>query len=61
MGARIDDHFMTAEYDGPVIATARYSAHAADGGRGAQARAAGGAAAREKPSGLVGLVSRLRA
>ncbi len=29
MGTRIDDHFMTAEHDGRVIATARYSSHAA--------------------------------
>ncbi len=35
MGARIDDDFMTAEYDGRVIATARYSAHAAADGQGA--------------------------
>ena len=26
MAARIEDHFMTAEHDGRVIATARYSA-----------------------------------
>jgi hypothetical protein len=36
MGARIDD-FMTAEHDGRVIATARYSAHAAANGQGAWA------------------------
>jgi hypothetical protein len=35
MGARIDDDFMTAEYDGRVVATARYSAHAAPDGQGA--------------------------
>ena len=35
MAARIDDDYMTAEYDGRVIATARYSAHAADDGQGA--------------------------
>jgi hypothetical protein len=35
MGARIDDDFMTAEFDGRVIATARYSAHAAADGQGA--------------------------
>jgi hypothetical protein len=35
MGARIDDNFMTAEYDGRVIATARYYAHAAADGQGA--------------------------
>jgi hypothetical protein len=34
MGARIDD-FMTAEYDGRVVATARYGAHAAADGQGA--------------------------
>jgi hypothetical protein len=34
MAARIDDEYMTAEHDGRVIATARYSAHAtADGQR----------------------------
>ena len=32
MGARIDDDYMTAEYDGRVVATARYSAHAAADG-----------------------------
>jgi len=35
MGARIDDGFMTAEYDGRVIATARYSSHASADGQGA--------------------------
>jgi hypothetical protein len=35
MAARIDDDFMTAEHDGRVIATARYSSHAAADGRGA--------------------------
>ena len=35
MGARIDDDFMTAEYDGRVIGTARYSGHAAADGQGA--------------------------
>jgi hypothetical protein len=35
MAARIDDDYMTAEHDGRVIATARYSSHAADGGQGA--------------------------
>jgi hypothetical protein len=35
MGARIEDHFMTAEHDGRVIATARYSEHAAADGRSA--------------------------
>ena len=34
MAARIDDNFMTAEYDGRVIATARYCQHAKDDGRG---------------------------
>ena len=29
MAARIEDHFMTAEYDGHVIATAQYRLHAA--------------------------------
>jgi hypothetical protein len=33
--AQIEDHFMTAEYDGHVIATARYGPHAAADGRGA--------------------------
>lgn len=35
MAARIEDHFMTAEYDGRIIATARYSKDAAADGRGA--------------------------
>ena len=35
MGARIEDHFMIAEYDGRIIATARYSSHAAADGQGA--------------------------
>ena len=35
MAARIEDNFMTAEYDGRVIATARYSSHAAADGQGA--------------------------
>ena len=35
MAARIDDDFMTAEYDGQVLATAQYNAHAAAGGQGA--------------------------
>ena len=35
MAARIEDHFMTAEHDGRIIATARYSSHAAADGRGA--------------------------
>jgi hypothetical protein len=35
MAARIEDGFMTAEYDGRVIATARYNAHAAADGQGA--------------------------
>ena len=34
MAARIDDDFMTAEFDGRVIATARYSSHAAADGHG---------------------------
>jgi hypothetical protein len=34
MAARIDDDIMTAEFDGRLIATARYSSHAA-GGQGA--------------------------
>ena len=33
MAARIEDDFMTAEYDGRVIATARYSSHAAADGQ----------------------------
>ena len=35
MGAQIEDHFMTAGYDGRIIATARYSSHAAADGQGA--------------------------
>jgi hypothetical protein len=35
MAARIEDHFMTAEYGGRVTATARYGAQAAAEGRGA--------------------------
>jgi hypothetical protein len=35
MAARIEDHFMTAEFDGRVIATARYSPSAAADGQGA--------------------------
>jgi hypothetical protein len=35
MAARIEDHFMTAEYDGRIIATARYSSHEAADGQGA--------------------------
>ena len=35
MAGRIDDDFMTAEHDGRVIATARYSEHAAADGQGA--------------------------
>jgi len=31
MAARIEDDFMCAEQDGRVIASARYSSHAADG------------------------------
>lgn len=34
MAARIEDDCITAEYDGHVIATARYSEHAANDGRG---------------------------
>ena len=34
MAARIDDDFMTAEYDGRVVATARYSKDTVDDGRG---------------------------
>jgi len=32
MAARIDDRFMTAEFDGRVVATARYCSHTATGG-----------------------------
>jgi hypothetical protein len=35
MAGRIDDDFMTAEYDGRVVATAWYSPHAATDGQGA--------------------------
>jgi hypothetical protein len=35
MAARIDDHYMTAEFHGRVIATARYSLDAAADGQGA--------------------------
>ncbi len=35
MAARIEDHFMTAELDGRVVATARYRSHAAADGQGA--------------------------
>ena len=35
MAARIEDDFMTVEYDGQVIATAQYNAHAAADGQGA--------------------------
>jgi hypothetical protein len=35
MAGRIDDDFMTAEHDGQVVATARYSEHAAADGCGA--------------------------
>jgi hypothetical protein len=35
MAARTEDHFMAAEYDGHVIATARYNADAAADGQGA--------------------------
>ena len=35
MAARIDDDYMTAEFGGNVIATARYSSHAAADGQGA--------------------------
>jgi hypothetical protein len=35
MAAQIEDHFMTAEYDGRVVATARYNSHAAADGQGA--------------------------
>jgi hypothetical protein len=37
MTARIEDHFVIAEYGGRVIATARYNADAAVDGRGAWA------------------------
>jgi hypothetical protein len=35
MATRIEDDFMSAEHDGRVIATARYSDHAAADGHGA--------------------------
>ena len=35
MAARIDDDYMTAEFGGRVISTARYTAHAAADGQGA--------------------------
>ena len=35
MAARIEDRFMTAEFDGRVVATARYSSDAATDGLGA--------------------------
>jgi hypothetical protein len=35
MAARIEDDFMCAEHDGRVIATARFSEHAAADGHGA--------------------------
>jgi hypothetical protein len=35
MAARIEDDFMTAEFDGSVVATARYSPSAAGDGQGA--------------------------
>ena len=35
MAARIDDDYMTAEFGGRVIATARYSSHAAADGQSA--------------------------
>jgi hypothetical protein len=35
MAARIDDDFVTAEFDGSVIATAQYSSQAAADGQGA--------------------------
>jgi hypothetical protein len=35
MAIRIEDHFMCAEQDGRVIATARYSEHAVADGHGA--------------------------
>ena len=35
MAARIDDEIMTTGHDGRVVATARYSAHAAADGQGA--------------------------
>ena len=35
MAARIEDDFMTVEYDRQVLATAQYNAHAAADGQGA--------------------------
>ena len=35
MASRIENNFLTAEYDGRVIATARYNSHAAADGQGA--------------------------
>ncbi len=35
MAGRINDDYMTAEHDGQVVATARYSAHAAADGQDA--------------------------
>jgi hypothetical protein len=35
MAARIEDDFTTVEYDGQVIATVQYNAHAAADGQGA--------------------------
>jgi hypothetical protein len=35
MAARIEDDFMSAEFDGRVFATARYSPNVAADGRGA--------------------------
>ena len=35
MAARIEDDYMTAEYNGRVIATARYSSHAGADSQGA--------------------------
>ena len=35
MAARIEGHFMAAEYDGRVVATAQYSADATADGQGA--------------------------
>ena len=34
MAAQVEDHFMTAEHDGRVIATARYSSGTAADGQG---------------------------
>ena len=35
MAAQIEDHYMTAEFNGRVIATARHDSDAAAGGQGA--------------------------